>query len=200
MSSTRMLVLGVVRILQPVHGYDVRRELLSWGAETWANVAPGSVYSALKTLERDQQIEVVSTDQRGTRPARTVYRLTPEGEKTFGSLLRDAWWRVEAPVDPLSPAITFMPYMDPGELAAALRSRVTQIGAQLEQNRYALTHVGGDPGQGGTPDHVAELWRLFSARLEGEAAWADDLAERLEAGAYADAFAQTKIETARDDP
>lgn len=70
MSSTRLLVLGAVRILQPVHGYDVRRELLSWRAERWANVAPGSVYSALKTLERDLLIEVVGTGQAGSgRPA-----------------------------------------------------------------------------------------------------------------------------------
>jgi hypothetical protein len=26
-STTRLLVLGVVRIFQPVHGYEVRREL-----------------------------------------------------------------------------------------------------------------------------------------------------------------------------
>ena len=43
MSSTRLLVLGVVRIFQPVHGYDVRRELLSWRVDQWANVAPGSI-------------------------------------------------------------------------------------------------------------------------------------------------------------
>jgi ABC-2 type transport system permease protein len=41
-----MLVLGVVRIFQPVHGYDVRRELVSWHAEGWGNVAPGSIYNA----------------------------------------------------------------------------------------------------------------------------------------------------------
>jgi PadR family transcriptional regulator len=54
----------------------VRRELLTWRAEQWSNVAPGSVYSALKTLERDGLIEVVSTDQQGNRLARTVYRVT----------------------------------------------------------------------------------------------------------------------------
>ena len=43
MASTRLLVLGVVRIFQPVHGYDVRRELLSWRVDQWANVAPGSI-------------------------------------------------------------------------------------------------------------------------------------------------------------
>ena len=45
-----MMILGMVRILQPVHGYDVRRELLSWNADKWANVQPGSVYHALKKL------------------------------------------------------------------------------------------------------------------------------------------------------
>ncbi|WP_297611491.1 hypothetical protein [Nocardia sp.] len=28
--ATRLLVLSVVRMLGPVHGYDVRRESLSW--------------------------------------------------------------------------------------------------------------------------------------------------------------------------
>lgn len=36
----------MVRIFQPVHGYDVRRELVAWHAEEWANVAPGSIYNA----------------------------------------------------------------------------------------------------------------------------------------------------------
>ena len=39
-STTRLMVLGVVRILQPVHGYDVRRELLSWNAENWGHIIP----------------------------------------------------------------------------------------------------------------------------------------------------------------
>ena len=28
---TRMLVLGVVALLEPANGYQIRRELLSWG-------------------------------------------------------------------------------------------------------------------------------------------------------------------------
>ncbi|HEY1485636.1 MAG TPA: PadR family transcriptional regulator, partial [Micromonosporaceae bacterium] len=42
-----MMILGLVKWMQPVHGYDVRRELLSWSADEWANVAPGSIYHAL---------------------------------------------------------------------------------------------------------------------------------------------------------
>ena len=68
-----MLVLGVVRTFQPVHGYDVRRELVSWHAEEWAQVAPGSIYNALKSLTRDGLLEMVGTDQVGGRPERTTY-------------------------------------------------------------------------------------------------------------------------------
>jgi DNA-binding PadR family transcriptional regulator len=80
-STTRMLVLGVVRIFQPVHGYDVRRELVSWHAEEWENVAPGSIYSALKTLVKEEMIEVAGTEHVGGRPERTSYRLTARGER-----------------------------------------------------------------------------------------------------------------------
>ena len=50
MSTTRLLLLGAVRIFQPVHGYLLRRELLSWQVEDWAHVKPGSIYSGLRTL------------------------------------------------------------------------------------------------------------------------------------------------------
>ena len=51
-SATRLLVLGCVRIFQPVHGYFLRRELVSWEVERWAHIHPGSIYNALKTLTK----------------------------------------------------------------------------------------------------------------------------------------------------
>ena len=43
-SATRLLVLGAIRTMQPVHGYIVRRELVSWRLEETTNVKPGSIY------------------------------------------------------------------------------------------------------------------------------------------------------------
>lgn len=86
-TSTRLLVLGAVRESGPVHGYNLRRQLLSIGANEWANVTPGSIYNALKTLVRESLLEVVGTDRQGARPERTMYRLTGEGEKAFQRLL-----------------------------------------------------------------------------------------------------------------
>ncbi len=180
MSSTRLLVLGVVRIFQPVHGYDVRRELLSWRVDQWANVAPGSIYNALKSMTRDALLEVVGTDQVGGRPERTTYRLTNEGENEFQALLREALWRVRPAVDPLMPALCFMPVLKREELIAALKNRIPQIRGQLEHVDFAVAEL---PNPG-TPEHVKELYRLSAARLAAEVPWAEALIQRLEQGEY----------------
>ena len=40
--ETRMLLLGAVALFEPVNRYQIRRELLSWQVDRWANVNPGS--------------------------------------------------------------------------------------------------------------------------------------------------------------
>src|ERR1700759_1617376 len=97
MSSTRLLVLGVVRIFQPAHGYLVRRELMSWRVDQWAALHPGSVYNMLRTLTRDGMLE--EAEPADGKPHRTSYRLTADGETEFLTLVREALWQVD-PYDP----------------------------------------------------------------------------------------------------
>ena len=40
-TETRLLLLGTVMLFEPVNGYQLRRELLSWQVEDWAHVNPG---------------------------------------------------------------------------------------------------------------------------------------------------------------
>jgi DNA-binding PadR family transcriptional regulator len=179
MSSTRLLVLGAIRIFQPVHGYDVRRELLTWKVDQWANVAPGSIYNALKSLTKEGMLEVVGTGQVGGRPERTSYRLTTDGEAEFQALLRDAWWNVRTPLDPLMPALSFLPMMRKPELLAALRHRMVVAKGMLEHMNFAVSELPGDK-----PEHIKEFFRLSAARVGAEIDWAKALCERLERGEY----------------
>ena len=64
MSATRLLILGALRFMQPAHGYSIRRELESWHAEDWANIAYGSIYFALNKMA-DEELLAVSEDQSG---------------------------------------------------------------------------------------------------------------------------------------
>jgi DNA-binding PadR family transcriptional regulator len=184
-SSTRLLVLGCVRIFQPVHGYDVRRELVSWHAHEWANVAPGSVYSALKTLVKDGSLEVVGTKQVGGRPERTQYKLTLRGEAEHADLLRAAWWNIQPITDPLMAGISFLGFMPRAEAIAALEHRAAQIKAQLKQLDFLIASTVSSPATAAeNPDHVREMLRLSAARYSAELDWGKSFMARLRAGEY----------------
>src|SRR5215510_1487466 len=132
------MILGLVRWMQPVHGYDVRRELMSWQAEEWANIAPGSIYHALRKMTDEGLLEEVATEQVGARPARTTYRLTADGDREFEELLRKYWWDYKLPVDPFTAAFAFLPALPVREAAAALRNRAKLLDAANQAMRAGL--------------------------------------------------------------
>jgi DNA-binding PadR family transcriptional regulator len=178
--STRLLVLGVVRLFQPVHGYEVRRELVTWRASEWASVNPGSIYNALKTLTRDGLLEVVGTGQIGGRPERTTYQLTVAGEEEFRSLLRSQWWTVGNLTDPLMAAVSFLSAVSRKEAIAALEHRITHIQGLARQAELVIeSHDGAE-----SPHHVREMMRLMNARSLAEIGWAQQFLERLRNGEY----------------
>lgn len=186
MSATRLLVLGVVRIMQPVHGYDVRSELLSWRVEQWSNVKPGSIYSALKTLEKDGLIAVTSRESRGGRPERTEYVLTGEGEKEFQIMLRETWWQVAQPMEPLLPGLCLMWSLSREELLAAVQSRVNWLTGQVEQHTFKRSMIkdGATGADGGIPEHVREVIDFGLSRVKSELDWSRTFLRRLRSGAY----------------
>lgn len=186
MSSTRLMVLGVVRLLQPVHGYDVRRELMTWRLEEWTNVKTGSIYSALRTLEKDGLVEVTGRLRGDGRPERTEYVLTAEGDKEFNVLLREAWWRVQRPAEPLVPALCLMLNLPREELISAVRSRASQLEGQIEELRFFRASIadGATGADGGVPEHVRELLDFGMARVKSELEWSRGFLRHLRAGKY----------------
>ncbi|MFC0004631.1 PadR family transcriptional regulator [Micromonospora siamensis] len=174
-----MMILGLVRWMQPVHGYDVRRELLSWSADKWANVQPGSIYHALRKLADEGLLRAVSTEQVGARPARTSYEVTPKGEEEFETLLRAQWWQVHDRPDPFTAAFSFLPALPRGEAAAALRNRANLIRAGLGAARASMES---DWARNNKPVHVTWMLELWLARAEVEISWCERVAERIESG------------------
>ena len=178
MSSTRLLMLGAVRIFQPVHGYFVRRELLTWRVDEWAKINPGSIYNALRGLERDGFIVAVDPAEKPIR-----YTLTPDGETEFMSLLRAALWRV-APNDPaqLYTAISFMWALSRQEVIDALESRLAQLDSLHRGMPYMLSTL---MGQADKPRHIAEFGYLGDALVMGQREWTEACLQRVRDGAYA---------------
>ena len=63
---TRLLVLAMLG-LKPMTGYDIKVMLELSDAERWGGVLIGSIYNALKKLEKDGYIEVASIESTGHR-------------------------------------------------------------------------------------------------------------------------------------
>jgi DNA-binding PadR family transcriptional regulator len=174
-----MMILGLVRWMQPVHGYDVRRELLSWSADKWANVQPGSIYHALRKLTEEGLLRAVATEQVGSRPARTTYEVTAKGADEFETLLRDQWWQLREPTDPFSAALSFLPALPRDEAVAALRNRARLLRAASASMSASLDS---DWVRKSKPTHVGWMFELWLARSDVEAAWCERIAGLVESG------------------
>lgn len=183
MSATRLLVLGVVRMHGSAHGYQVRRELLTWSADKWANVAPGSIYHALKKMETERLLEVTSTDAHPGGPDRTAYKLTEEGETEFQLLLGRYLSESDDSAQGsyrLAAAVTFLPALPRARALSLLRHRLTQLAGQHASAR-SLLETSEDWGQ---PEHVFELYHLWLTTIAAQEEWLTGLVTRLEKGVY----------------
>lgn len=173
-----MMILGVVQWMQPVHGYDVRRELLGWGADKWANIQPGSIYHALRKLAAEGLLREVTTEQVGARPARTTYEVTDKGAAEFQTLLRGHFWEVSTPPDPFLAAFAFLPSMPREEAVAALRARMKLLQAGIDH----LRSVNEADWAKNKPPYVWWMWDLTIERSEAEIRWCERTAKLIEDG------------------
>lgn len=178
MSVVRLLVLGVIRMRGPVHGYAVRRELLSWRVDTWTSVRPGSIYHALKQLTREGRLRTAAVEESPEGPARTLYELTQEGEAEFRRRLEAALLSVG--MEELGAGVAFIQTLPRRHAVSLLREqhrRATKIRDGLEKlipmfpNRYE-------------PPHMQDLLTLWSRGVAATARWTEELIRRLEAGEY----------------
>lgn len=177
MSATRLLVLGGVRRFGRAHGYEIRRELLSWGSNEWANVNPGSIYHALKQLTKEGLLRAEEVPDNEAGPPRTDYEVTAAGEAEFLRLLREAIATVDVRrPEQLSAALGFLGELRRDEAVALLRDRLKGLDDWRDSVTPHLEEDAADP--------LNELlgWWAFSARAAAE--WTRGLIERLEGGAY----------------
>lgn len=178
MSVVRLLVLGVVRRQGTAHGYAVRRELLSWRAETWTNAKPGSIYHALKQLSAEGKLREAGTERSDEGPGRTLYELTAEGETEFMTLMDQALVSVD--MEELGAAIAFMDALPRAQVIDRLREQQRNAATVREQ---LLAMIPEFPGRYEVP-HSTDLLELWSGVFENLSGWTGRLLARLEAGEY----------------
>ena len=192
-TETRLLLLGTVMLFEPVNGYQLRRELLSWQVEDWAHVNPGSIYSGLATLARQGNLERHDLVD-GSREV-AVYTSTPLGRREFEKLWRAA---VETP-ELLSPlpfhtGMALMPLMSRTAVREALQARLANLDANVRAQLAQETPVEA------VPPHVLALADLWMGMGQTEREWLVNLIARVDRGDFGLRGEPADWEAPPDDP
>jgi len=163
-TSTRMLLLGAVQLFEPVNGYQIRRELVSWEIDKWAHVNPGSIYHGLTTLAGQGLLE--RHDLRdGTRDV-AVYEITAEGRSVLDAMLVEALETVD-PYDrvPFHIAFGMLPLVPKAQVVTSLTARRVA----LELAVADFVRGADDPMNG--PPHARRGWVLWMDLAVAELGW-----------------------------
>ena len=195
-SETRLLILGAVALFEPVNGYQIRRELLSWRVEEWAHINPGSIYSSLATLAKHGLLDRHDLVDGGRAVA--VYTLTDAGRDELTALFREAIESVGS-FDRLAfhTALSLGPLVPRKDFARSLGVRLERLDHHLgELDRQLVVSLATND----VPPHVARVITLWQESGRVERAWVAELLAAVEAGELTFAGEQMTWTPLPDDP
>ena len=134
---TRLMVLGLLKT-GPMSGYEIHQLLGKSQTDTWAGVLPGSVYHALKKMEKEGLVEIDSIEQTGNR-SKAIYKITEAGEREFDKLLLESLQMssVHLPSS-LYTGLSFVQYAKNSQIVASLKNQQMQLMEELEKQREGM--------------------------------------------------------------
>ncbi len=138
-----MLVLGVLH-RGDFHPYEVKRRLEAAMVECYIDVDVGTLYYAVRQLEKEKLITAVAEERVARGGMRTIYSITSEGRAEFRKGLHRQL-EAEGPVSQtLYGALLFLHLADPAPVEDALRRRIARLDdliAKLKPIRQELAPV-----------------------------------------------------------
>jgi DNA-binding PadR family transcriptional regulator len=122
----RLLILGVLH-RGNFHPYEIKRRLENAMVECYIDVDVGTLYYAIRHLEKDGLISTVSRERVARGGMRTIYKITPKGKIEFRELLHRQF-EEEGPVSQtLYGALLFLHLSDLAVVEDLLRRRIARL-------------------------------------------------------------------------
>jgi DNA-binding PadR family transcriptional regulator len=91
MNIAKLVVLGALEIIGKGSGYDIIQELNRKKIDRWTDIKKGSIYHALRQLQKEGAIIEVEQTKLGRYPDKTIFKITPKGKELFDSLQEQAF-------------------------------------------------------------------------------------------------------------
>jgi DNA-binding PadR family transcriptional regulator len=138
-----LLILGVLH-RGDFHPYEIKRRLENAMVECYTDVDVGTLYYAVRQLEKEGLIAALSHERVARGGMRTVYRITTKGRAEFQELLHKQFEQDGPVSQTLYGALLFLHLCDQERVEALLRARIARLDdliAKLDPIRKQLHDV-----------------------------------------------------------
>lgn len=123
--KAELLILGVLH-RGNFHPYEIKRRLRNAMVECYTDVDVGTLYYAIRQLEKNGLITAVREERVTRGGVRTVYGISARGRRRFQQLLNDQFTAPGSVAQTLYSAMLFLQFADLPLVADLLRTRIAR--------------------------------------------------------------------------
>ncbi|HEY1891954.1 MAG TPA: PadR family transcriptional regulator [Steroidobacteraceae bacterium] len=166
--KARLLILGVLH-RGNFHPYEIKRRLENAMVECYIDVDVGTLYYAIRQLEKEGLISPVSRERVARGGMRTIYKITAKGKTEFRELLHQQFAQDGPVSQTLYGALLFLHFSDLAVVEEHLRQRLERLDeaiSKLGPIRKELEPVI-STGGGHLLTHIEKQRRLDREWLKG---------------------------------
>lgn len=128
--KAKLLILGVLH-RGNFHPYEIKRRLENTMVECYTDVEVGTLYYAIRQMDKEGLISTVSQQRVARGGMRTVYKITAKGKTEFLDLLHRQF-EEDGPVSQtLYGALLFLHLSDPAIVQDLIRDRIARLDEQI---------------------------------------------------------------------
>src|SRR5262249_16859705 len=139
--KAELLILGVLH-RGNFHPYEIRRRLRNAMVECYTDVDVGTLYYAIRQLEKNRLITAVREERVARGGVRTVYGISARGKRRFQELLNEQFAAPGPVAQTLYSAMLFLQFADLTLARARLRTRIPREPGSLRDLEEIRNRIG----------------------------------------------------------
>jgi DNA-binding PadR family transcriptional regulator len=166
--KAELLILGVLH-RGNFHPYEIKRRLRNAMIECYTGVDVGTLYYAIRQLEKNKLIVAVRRERVARGGMRTVYGISPGGKRRFQQLLNEQFAAEGSVAQTLYGPMLFLQFSNLPLVADLLRTRIARETETIRETAEIRKQLGSMPATGALHlmKHLELQHRLDRKWLQG---------------------------------
>src|SRR5215472_15110920 len=145
--KAELLILGVLH-RGNFHPYEIKRRLRNAMVECYTDVDVGTLYYAIRQLEKNGLITAVRRERVARGGVRTVYGISAGGKRRFEQLLNEQFGAAGSVAQTLYAPMLFLQFSDLPMVAELLRTRIARETQSIREVAGIQKQLGSTPATG----------------------------------------------------